>query len=296
MGNQQMARLNLRVGDLTFAVTSGDPSLKLEAQGAVRTFVVDGGEADTCVRARWQDSIDAAPGEKLFDAGPLWQLYRQNGDYVFRFTSPAFGPLPYKSARFSADFTSGEVSLRAGCFRRGEPLYPLEYPLDELLMVNLLANQRGVEVHACGVRDSDGRGYLFLGESGAGKTTMARLWSPNAVVLSDDRIILRFLDGRLWMYGTPWHGEAELAASVRTPLTGVYFLQRGRKNEIVPLRQAGIVARFLACCFMPFHSRSAVDFTLGFLQRAANSVPCSELRVVPDERVVDFVRTAHWNA
>jgi hypothetical protein len=290
MLNHEAASLNLRVGDLTFALTSSDPSLKLEAQGAAKHFVVDGGEADVSIQVVWENSLKAAAGEKLFDAGSLWQLYRQGDGYLFRFTAPGFGPLPYKTARFNGDFTSGELSLRAACFHRGEPVYPLEYPLDELLMVNLLAHQRGVEVHACGVRDSDGRGYLFLGQSGAGTTTMARLWPPSAQVLSDDRIILRLLDGRLWMYGTPWHGEAELACAVRTPLTGMFFLQKGGRNEIVPLPPAGTVARLVACSFIPFHSIPGVDYTLGFLQQVTESVPCLELRFVPDGHVVDFVR------
>jgi hypothetical protein len=297
MANHEVESLSLRVGDLTFALTSGDPSLKLEAQGAAKHFVVAGGKPDVRMSVAWGDSLEPANGEKLFEAGTLWSLYRQDGGYLFRFTAPCFGPLPYKTALFSGDFTSGELSLHAACFRRDEPVYPLEYPLDELLMVNLLALGRGIEVHACGVRDSDGRGYLFLGQSGAGKTTMARLWPPSAQILSDDRIILRFLDGRLWMYGTPWHGEAELACSARTPLTRVFFLQKGGRNEAVPLAQAATVARFVACSFIPFHSRTGVDFALGFLQQASQAVPCLELRFAPDEHVVDFVRrTAEANA
>ena len=70
---------------------------------------------------------------------------------------------------------------------------PLEYPLDELLLQGLLARGRGAEIHACGIADGSGRGLLFVGQSGAGKTTMARLWEGERgiTVLSDDRIILR---------------------------------------------------------------------------------------------------------
>ena len=84
--------------------------------------------------------------------------------------------------------------------------YPLEYPLDELLIINLLAQGRGVEVHAAGVIDPEGCGHLFLGQSGGGKTTISRLWQgvERAEILSDeDRIILRKEAGRIWMYGTP---------------------------------------------------------------------------------------------
>jgi len=286
------APLNFRIGDITFALTSEDPCLTLEAQGPVRHFLVTDGVPDVRLRAAWGDSCAPAEGEKLFDAGTVWQLHRQGQGYLFRFSSPSFGPEPYKTASFNPAFTSGEICLRGGCFQNDQPIYPLEYPLDELLMVHLLAQGRGVEVHGCGVADSDGRGYLFLGQSGAGKSTLARLWTrgPGPHILSDDRIILRILDGRLWMYGTPWHGEAELASATRTPVDRIFFLARGERNEIAPLAHADAVGRVMACSFVPFHSRSGMDFTLGFLQQLTSAVPCAELRFVPDEKVVEFVR------
>ena len=296
--------LRLRIGDITFALTSDDPGLKLGTEGPVRHFVIAGGEPDVRLRAAWGGSgAAAALGEKLFDAGTLWQLYRQGKGYQFRFGSPRFGPEPYKTASFNEDFTSGEIRLRSDCFQGNLPVYPLEYPLDELLMVHLLAEGRGVEVHGCGVADCGGAGYLFLGESGAGKSTMGRLWTgrtdrqggaPAQVphILSDDRIILRFFDGRLWMYGTPWHGEAEMASAQRTAVSRIFFLGRGEKNEILPLAEADAVARLLACSFVPFHNRSGLGFALAFLQQVTKAVPCMRFRFVPDERAVDFVRNA----
>jgi len=285
--------LHFRIGDITFAVTSDDPGLKLEAQGPVRHFLVAAGEPDVRLRAAWSASCAPAEGEKLFDAGTLWQLHRQGRGYLFRFSAPPFGPEPYKTASFNAEFTTGDICLRGGCFQTDKPVYPLEYPLDELLMVNLLAQGRGAEVHGLGVADSDGRGYLFLGQSDAGKSTMALLWKDrqDPQILSDDRIILRMSDSRLWMYGTPWHGEAELASAQRTPVDRIFFLARGEQNEMTPLSEADAVARLMACSFVPFHSRSGLDFTLGFLQQLTSAVPCAELRFVPDERAVDFVRS-----
>lgn len=315
----QTAELTLRIGDITFGLTSDDPCLKFAAQGPAQLFVAEEGDPDVRLRVVRKESFPSAAGEKVFDSGPLWQLHGLDGRYVFRFTAPCFGSEPYKTASLDSDFTRGEVCLRADCFQSNSPVYPLEYPLDELLMVHLLAHGRGVEVHGCGVADSDGAGYLFLGQSGAGKTTMARLWKPDqplpdgrgsegareesgghacsggnvgADILSDDRIILRFLEGRLWMYGTPWHGEACLASARRTPVDRILFLGRGEKNELAPLARPAAVARLVSCCFPPFHSPAGMEFTLSFLQQVTNAVPCMQLRFVPDRRAVDFVRNA----
>jgi hypothetical protein len=283
--------LTVSIGDIRVAVISHERDLWLQLPQATQRFQVMNDDADVIVGARWGELRNPAENP-TFDSGVLWRLYQHDSTYLFRFTSPAFGPLPYKEASFSSDFTSGEVVLHREYFDHRQPVNPLEYPLDELLMMNLLSRGRGVEVHACGVEDSDGRGYLFVGHSGAGKTTTARLWhsSRRIRVLSDDRIILRRLEGRIWMYGTPWHGEGEFACSRRTPLTHILFLARGEMNEVIPLRPFEALARLMACSFVPFYHAAALHQVLAFFERVAGAVPCCELRFVPDERVLEFVR------
>jgi hypothetical protein len=289
--------LAFSIGDIRIALISDDPDLYLEVPRATKHFLVDNNDdADVTVRARWGELRGPAAGKQTFDSGCLWRLYQENSHYLFRFTSPAVGTLPYKQACFSSDFTSGDVVLHREYFRRFPSVNVLEYPLDELLMVNLLTLGRGVEVHACGIEDSDGRGYLFLGQSGAGKTTTARLWNKShgaargIQILSDDRVILRRLNGKIWMYGTPWHGEAEFAYSTRTPLTQIFFLGRGEKNEVVPVRPIDAVARLMACSFVPFYNAAALDYALAFFEQLTKAIPCGELRFAPDERVLEFVR------
>jgi hypothetical protein len=160
--------------------------------------------------------------------------------------------------------------------------------LDELLLLNLLSQGRGAEIHGCGVVDAAGHGHLFAGQSGAGKSTMARLWQErkDARVLSDDRIVLRKANGKIWIYGTPWHGDAGSAAAARAPLSRIYFLRHEQENELIPTREAEAVGRLLACSFPPFYSPKGLRFTLGFLEEVVKAVGCFELGFVPDERVI----------
>jgi hypothetical protein len=278
----------VRIADITIGLISGDPELSLLVEGAMSRFLVDETDPDVNISAAWGDLDRAWGGERLFDSGCLWQLYAEGDLYYFRIAPSGFESPPCKVASFHREFTSGVVTLHRPFFP-ASPVYPLEYPLDELLMTNLLARGRGVEVHACGVLDAEGRGHLFLGQSGAGKSTMARLWQRQGTVLSDDRIILREVDKRLWIYGTPWHGEAEFAYPVRAPLTGLFFLRQGQSNTLTPQRSVEAVARLFACSFPPFYSRELLDFTLRFLEQVVKSIPCYELMFVPDERVVDFL-------
>jgi hypothetical protein len=290
--HEAVGTLQLRVADLSLRMVNLSADLRLGVDGAARRFVVDDEPADVNVQVSWGDLSDERDGEMLFDSGRLWQLFNEDGRYRFKFTSKLHPDIPYKVARFNSDFTSGEVRLHRPYFDDGREVYPLEYPLDELLLMNLLARGRGAEVHSCGVVDRDGRGLLFVGQSQAGKTTTARLWEGEAGVriLSDDRIIIRKEEGKFWMYGTPWHGEAELAAQSKAELTRIFFLRQARENRLDMQRGASAAARLLACGFPTFYDPVGLEFTSSFLDELTQSVPCYELSFVKDETAVDFVR------
>lgn len=286
-------KIFLKIADVTCSVTSADPLAELCVEGAIQNFLVSERDPDVTIETNWSDlSGMKYGGPKLFDSGSLWQLHRVNGAFLFSFSSEVFGPIPYKVASFKKDFSAGEVLLHRPYFRADESLNPLGYPLDELLFTNFLSLGRGVEVHACGVTDSHGRGRFFVGQSTAGKTTIARLWEnePNVAVLSDDRIILRRMENKIWMYGTPWHGEAMLASPSRAPLTAIYFLEKGQKNELIPQKSSDSVSRLFSCSFPPFYNRDALDFTLAFLESVVKNVPCYALRFTPDKSVVEFIK------
>ena len=165
---------------------------------------------DVTVRVQRAPRLSQPTGDMLFDSGGTWRMYQEHDDFVFSFVSTALGTAPYRLARFDTSFTRGMISFNGDCVPDSAALVPLEFPLDELMMINLLARGRGVEVHGCGVIDRDGTAYLFAGHSEAGKSTSARLWHrEGATVLSDDRVVLRLREDRVWMYGAPWHGEEE---------------------------------------------------------------------------------------
>jgi len=288
--------IHLAVGGVVMRITAQDPALALTLPGATGRFAVPPADPDIRVEAHW-DTLDVPqpdtlPSRLLFDAGGLWTLHESGGRFIFTFTSPRFGSTPYKRAEFTPDFSTGTVRLHRPYFDPGEPVYPLEYPLDEIVMTNWLALGRGVEVHACAVADADGSGYLFAGHSGAGKTTIARTWmqEPGVTILSDDRVILRMRSGGVWMYGTPWHGDEPLAATAAVPLTRGFFLRQAPENQHVPLRRADIVARLLARSFPPFFSARALDFTLSLLDDVSQLAPFGELACRPDASVLDVIR------
>lgn len=282
----------IRIADITIALLSDDPNLELGAEGVIKNFVVYEGESDIEIKARWGDLQREREGTKVFDPGALWQLYSDNGSYVFKFTSPALGASPYKIASFNQDFTRGEVSINRSYYDLEQCMNPIECPLDEVLLAShLTKGGKGIEIHASGVVDTLGKGHLFVGQSGAGKTTMARLWEdePGIKVLGYDRIVLRKMDNTVWMYRTPWQSEPMSASPACVPLKAIYILEKGEKNEAISQAPTKSIPRLFACSFPPFYNRNAIDFTLTFLEDVVKTVPCCELMFTPDNSIVEFI-------
>ncbi len=287
-----MARkeVKLGIGDIVTAVASESHGWSFELADAYNPFLCEA-QPEVTLYAHYGYIPDWGLDEEVFNPGGAWSLHYGWGKWVVRLPSISSDFQPHRLAVFEPDFQSGEIYIRADVSDGGHCPYPLGYPLDQVLMVNLLARGRGVLFHACGVSDG-GRGLLFAGTSGAGKSTLANLWKDRegVTVLSDDRVIVREQEGRFWAYGTPWHGDAGLASSERAPLDKIFFIGHAPQNRAVPLSPLDAALRLLVRSFPTFWNAAGMAFTLELLDEISQAVPCYELGFLPDESVLDFVR------
>ncbi len=292
----EATRLAVYIGGFSFGIwCSGDMPVAIDPEH--EPFLLPSTANHAChleLDISWAKSLELPSISPSFSSGGLWSAYVSTTGTQFYFASPAGGRHPYKAAWFDPAFERGHVVLNRSAIPADSPIFPLEYPLDELVMMHRLALGEGVEVHALGLADEDGSGYLFLGHSGAGKSTTARLWmdQPGVHLLSDDRIILRNHGDKFWMYGTPWHGDAGIASPGRAPLSAIYLLEQAPANQLAPLPPSKAAAELFARAFVPHYLKSGIQFTLSFLDQITRSVPCSVLRFTPTPSAVEAVRYA----
>ncbi len=168
---------------------------------------------------------------------------------------------------------------------------PLEPPWGVLLTVMILGKDSGIAVHSCGVDDS-GKGYLFAGESGRGKSTMASLWDREARVLNDERIVVAAKDGRFWLHSTPWHGTYRQVTAQSVPLSKLFLIRHGSQNRVTRISPGPVAAGILPRCFLPIWDKAAMDNTLAFCSKLAQNIPCYDLEFVPNTSVLETVRCA----
>jgi hypothetical protein len=274
-----------------------------EALGpSLEPFRVEAESSDVRISIEWTDSLPPTCGRRLFDSGATWRLYEHDGEFQFDFNDTMFGGWPYRRLLVDGRFSKATLQMSEEFFEDFALLpAPLCYPLDELLIMHRLTQERGIELHGVGIVGPEGASNLFVGHSGAGKSTTARLWTAlhKVDILSDDRIIVRESPARelrpgddpwqIFMYGTPWHGEGCFALPQRAPLKRIFILEHGHGNVFTRLTRSQMVGELFARAFVPFHRHEYVENALSFLERVADSIPCYRYSFEPDARAVERV-------
>jgi hypothetical protein len=286
--------LILEIARIGLKVQAADSAMRIIAEPAHVPFLVESAGSDCSSillgaatgRARRRRS-----GKTLFETGSVWRLEEVGDSHLLTFRSPLFGKEPYLSVEFDREYREGhgETLVDGPVLLAGE-LHPFVYPFDEVVFLARLARGRGVLVHACGVA-LQGRGLLFLGTSGAGKSTIAKLWSERggAVILSDDRIVIRAEGPGYRIYGTPWHGEAGLEAPVAAPLEAVFILEQAPRNRLLDMIPSQAVAQMMVRAFPAMWDQQGLEFAVRFLADLSGRLPVRRLQFLPERSAVDCV-------
>jgi len=164
------------------------------------------------------------------------------------------------------------------------------FPTDQILLARILAQRRGCFFHAGGV-SLGGSGFVFMGHSGAGKTTIVTMMKPIAEVLCDDRMIVRRWPEGFKAHGTWSHGDLEEVSPNAASLKGIFFLNQARENRIVPLVDRNeIVRKLLACLVRPLVTSEWWDSMFDLMEDIALEVPCFELSFDKSGDIVRLLR------
>jgi hypothetical protein len=283
---------NIKVADVVLTAVSLHPAIHLTLDQPHLSFQTTSDRADISFHYL-RAALPPYQGTQLiFDSGGSYRIYQQADKYLVPLGTGDCTRL----ATFDLGFTQGEVCCSflkdAGESPSQLNIYLFEHPLDQLAVVNYLAQGRGALLHSCGLI-CENLGWLFVGMSGAGKSTIAKIWqAAGGQLLGDDRIILRRRNGSLLIYGTPWPGEVGISSPDSAPLKNIFFLSKSSRNFIKPLPPMEAVTRLVACSFPPLYNKNGMEFILDFFSQVIVDTPCYELGFVPEAGVIDFLREA----
>ena len=121
----------------------------------------------------------------------------------------------------------------------------------------------------------EGQGFLFTAKSGTGKSTHTRLWreyfGDKAVMVNDDKPMLKITDNGVVAYGTPYNGKHHLGCNMSVPLKAICILTRGEKNSIVRIDKKEAYAMLLQQVYRP-NDPVQMAKTLKLLDKMAENV------------------------
>lgn len=171
------------------------------------------------------------------------------------------------------------------------------YGLNNALMVAFAfaAAHFGVLLMHSSVTMFEGRGYLFLGKSGTGKSTHSSLWRkyiPGSDLLNDDNPAVRaYADGRVVVFGTPWSGKTPCYRNLSLPVGAFVRLEQYPSNEIRRDSRLEEFASVLSSCSTMIWDKPSYDAILASITRILRSgTPGFYLRCLPDEAAAQLSR------
>ena len=265
-------------------------------QVAEHRFCVRGDEACLSLMANYQP-FASADGEALFslaissgEAPEFTEELRQDdveqmivcghtaaGDAVFGFVwdGATAGWLVC-----SADYHAGRL-ITTGQYTK--------LAIDNALMILFAlatADKRTALFHAA-VVSHQGRGYMFLGPSGTGKSTHARLWLryiEGTELVNDDNPVVRVgQDGVATVFGSPWSGKTPCYRNLSYPLGGVVLLSQAPYNKIQRLGALQAYAALVPSISGKRWDARIADGLHATENALAMQVPVWHLECLPDE-------------
>lgn len=230
--------------------------------------------------------------KKIFDSDQSWSMFMNEDEYFLTLSPPALDKKAVWLARFHRSFDKATIYCSEMLMREvnGETKLgnPFSYPLDQLLLMYILAQRNGMIIHAAGIT-MNGTGYIFAGKSGAGKSTLSKQFAfrNNSEVLSDDRMIIRKMNNIFKTFGTPWPGEAEIAMNKGVPLSGIFFLSHGSYNRIEEIKPQEALEKLLPVVSIPWYDKEVMTSILNFCEDIISNIPVYELFFKPDREITD---------
>lgn len=165
-----------------------------------------------------------------------WKIYAHDNTTIYKGQTETSDD-PWIIMKVSNDYSLVEVFHKdAGAFLAGDLHTITMSTNDQILFGRAFPEKGGILFHGAGI-SIGGNGAVFLGHSGAGKTTTVEMLDQrlDMTVLCDDRIIIRDTqDGVL--LGGKWHyGKHPTVSSETAELKAIFIVNQSEENKVIPI-------------------------------------------------------------
>lgn len=179
------------------------------------------------------------------------------------------------------DFSEGHCALRGTWNMRS-------FGLNDALMLLFAFSSSFYStllIHASCVKHGEWA-YPFIAKSGTGKSTHSGLWMKHVAgteLLNDDNPIIRIIDGKTYIYGSPWSGKTPCYRNVKVSLGAITKIDRAPKNSIERLKPVIAFASMLPVCSSMKWDKTIYNNICNTITRIVETIPVYTIHCLPDE-------------
>lgn len=181
----------------------------------------------------------------------------------------------------NSDFTKCRCALKGNYSMR-------HFGLNNVIMLIFAfagSKRDTVLIHASLVR-KDGWGYAFIAKSGTGKSTQVSMWLrhiPGCDLMNDDNPIIRIIDGKPYIYGSPWSGKTPCYRNVKARLGAVTRIDRAQANSIDKLKPVEAFVSVLPSCSSMKWDTYTYNSLCDIVTRIVETIDIYILHCLPDK-------------
>ncbi|MBR2333275.1 MAG: hypothetical protein IKA60_02970 [Rikenellaceae bacterium] len=271
-----------KIAGLTICLEGNAPELKeLDGFAPFRTEEVDNVIATIHLHSTMEE-FDFDSAEWIFTSGVGgvgYQFGRHAGGFCYRSNYNT------ESLKMWYESDKREIWCNAERTTTYQP-YELRFMLWVAYSLAALP-YNAVAVHTSVIMNG-GKAYMFLGESGTGKSTHTRLWRQHiegSELLNDDSPILRIEGDEAVVYGSPWSGKTPCYKPLRLPLGGITRLSQAPYNKMRRLGTLEAMGALLPSCPPNFaYDDSLTDGMCAIISSVIATVPVFHLECLPDKQ------------
>lgn len=152
----------------------------------------------------------------------------------------------------------------------------MKHALMALYSAYIVHYKWGLMIHSSCVAEA-GKSYLFAGQSGAGKSTVAILSRPR-VILSDEATLVRIGPEGVFAYDSPFRSDSSSSFDHEClPLKGIYLLEQSQTIDTDIIRPTEAVLRLMDKIFYWAVNPTETVKVLSMCRQLAEGVPSYKL-------------------
>lgn len=143
----------------------------------------------------------------------------------------------------------------------------------------------------CATIDDGGRGLLFLGPSGIGKTTQAERWAEfrGASIINGDVGFVQRTEREYIAWGTPWHGSSPYCLNASVPVKALVVLKQAPENRLRELTGFEKVSEIAGSVFYPTWLENGMELCTDTLNHLLTDLPVYRLDNRADRESVEIL-------